>query len=71
MSNEKEWQYCWKCGGEGFSHHDCGEDCCCCANPEPNVKCDICNGEGGRLVDPIEEYQGRIDAEKMRERDNE
>ncbi len=38
---------CWNCGGEGFSHHDCGEDTCCCLNPEPNVECDICNGKGG------------------------
>jgi hypothetical protein len=31
---------------EGLSHHDCGEDCCCCAYPEPNVRCDLCNGHG-------------------------
>lgn len=37
---------CWQCGGDGYSCHDCGEDCCCCADPMPNVKCDICNGEG-------------------------
>ncbi len=37
---------CWNCGGEGYSHHDCGEDCCCCAHPTPNIKCDICYGEG-------------------------
>lgn len=38
---------CWNCGGEGFSHHDCGEDTCCCLHPEDNVKCDICEGDGG------------------------
>ena len=37
---------CWNCGGEGFSSHDCGEDTCCCADPEPNVRCHVCNGEG-------------------------
>lgn len=24
---------CWKCMGDG-GWHDCGEDCCCCADPE-------------------------------------
>ena len=38
---------CWNCGGEGYSGHDCGEDCCCCADPEPNVVCHVCNGKGG------------------------
>jgi len=38
---------CWNCGDEGYSHHDCGEDCCCCLWPEDNVVCDICNGKGG------------------------
>lgn len=44
--NHEDLEPCWKCGGEGLSHHDCGEDCCCCAEPINNVKCDICNGEG-------------------------
>jgi hypothetical protein len=26
--------------------HDCGEDCCCCAVPEPNVTCEECSGTG-------------------------
>jgi len=38
---------CWNCGGEGFSGHDCGEDTCCCLDPEDDVVCDICKGEGG------------------------
>src|SRR4051812_35672501 len=33
----------------GFSHHECGEDCCMCLDPEPNVRCDVCNGKGGWL----------------------
>ena len=46
---EKRWRGCWNCD-EGFSHHDCGEDCCCCLDPEDNVTCDICDGNGGFLV---------------------
>ena len=40
------WEDCYNCE-EGYSHHDCGEDCCACLNPLPNIPCDICNGEGG------------------------
>lgn len=46
---------CPKCGADtykrrcgcdgGFSHHDCGEDTCCCLHPEPNVVCDECDGK--------------------------
>jgi hypothetical protein len=32
---------------DGFVDHDCGEDCCCCADPEPNVVCGTCGGECG------------------------
>ena len=55
--NEKGqwWESCWKCDGEGYSHHDCGEDTCCCLHPENNVRCDICNGEGGFYSDEISE----------------
>lgn len=49
--------YCAHCGQElepvqcdqcedGYSYHDCGEDCCCCLYPEPNVKCETCEGVG-------------------------
>lgn len=31
---------------DGFSGHDCGEDCCCCAFPEDNIPCDYCRGRG-------------------------
>ena len=27
--NEKFWRECYNCE-DGFSDHDCGEDCCCC-----------------------------------------
>lgn len=36
---------CWHCFGEG-GFHDCGEDCCPCADPELNVICEECNGTG-------------------------
>ena len=44
---DKSWQECWGCGSTGYSYHDCGEDCCVCLDPEDNVRCDICLGEGG------------------------
>lgn len=47
MKMEQEWTDCWNCGGEGVTHHDCGEDTCACLNPEPNVTCEVCNGKGG------------------------
>jgi len=36
---------CWNCS-DGYSHHDCGEDTCCCLYPEDNMQCEICRGEG-------------------------
>jgi hypothetical protein len=42
-----EFLSCASCGGEGYSHHDCGEDTCCCLHPEDNVVCSACCGEGG------------------------
>lgn len=47
LPNGKWWVDCWQCGGEGTTGHDCGEDCCNCADPEDNVTCDICHGHGG------------------------
>ena len=44
---EMTWEECEACGGEGLDGHDCGEDCCCCADPEPNECCDYCLGAGG------------------------
>ncbi len=49
---ELEWANCGNCD-DGFTGHDCGEDCCCCAYPEDNVTCDICNGKGGWMVCPV------------------
>jgi len=40
-----ETETCWNCGGDG-GHHDCGEDTCCCMNPEINVPCEVCGGSG-------------------------
>jgi hypothetical protein len=42
-----DWRTCWDCGGECYTHHDCGEDTCCCLRPEDNVSCDTCEGAGG------------------------
>ncbi len=43
-----DWEDCPNCE-EGYSHHDCGEDCCACRNPQPNVICTTCDGKGGRF----------------------
>jgi hypothetical protein len=48
----KMWANCGNCF-EGFTSHDCGEDCCCCLDPEDNVVCDICLGEGGFMLCPV------------------
>ena len=57
---ELEWVDCYNCD-EGYSGHDCGEDTCCCADPEPNVVCDICHGEGGFLICPnTENHQKEV-----------
>ena len=37
---------CPVCYGEG-GYHDCGEDTCCCANPDDDlIACEECGGEG-------------------------
>ena len=37
---------CDYCNGEG-GFHDCGEDCCCCADPEEITEnCPECDGDG-------------------------
>ena len=41
------WEDCDNCGSEGFSGHDCGDDTCCCLEPEDNELCDKCCGKGG------------------------
>ena len=48
-NRELEWCPCGDCE-EGLIYHDCGEDICACLNPEPNVICEACKGEGGFLV---------------------
>jgi len=47
FGEELEWTDCWNCGGTGYDGHDCGEDTCCCLNPDDNVICDVCGGKGG------------------------
>ena len=48
--SDMTWESCWQCGGEG-GFHDCGEDCCCCEDPENdlNEPCEECKGQGGYL----------------------
>ena len=43
-ANDKE--LCEQCGGDGVYGHDCGEDCCCCLDPEENEPCDLCGWRG-------------------------
>ena len=47
LHGEKTWVECWQCAGEGSDEHDCGDDTCVCLQPENNVQCDICRGNGG------------------------
>lgn len=61
---EKDRIECWNCDGDGFSHHDCGEDCCCCLDPEEkNVLCSECHGAGGwwicRICHPGQDEEDR------------
>lgn len=46
---DTQWADCPNCDEFGYSHHNCGEDSCCCLYPENNVVCDWCGGTGGRL----------------------
>lgn len=47
LPDGRVWITCWSCSGDIYVDHDCGEDTCCCAFPEDNVPCDICDGRGG------------------------
>jgi hypothetical protein len=46
---DSEDELCDACDGEGF-YHDCGDDTCCCANPDEDdiYACDECGGTGWR-----------------------
>ena len=50
---ELEFVPCEDCDGEGFSDacHDCGEDTCGCADPDPG-DCMSCGGTGGLWLCP-------------------
>lgn len=45
--DDEEPECCWACHGDGW-FHDCGEDTCCCANPEAQYiyPCEECDGSG-------------------------
>jgi hypothetical protein len=45
-----EWVDCYEFDCDEGSYHDCGEDCCCCADPMPNRHCSTCRGKGGWFV---------------------
>lgn len=47
-----EWTDCWNCGGNGIDGHECGEDTCCCLDPEDNVRCNTCEGKGSWATCP-------------------
>ena len=50
---ESAWRTCWSCGGEG-GYHDCGEDTCCCLDPDEITNaCSECRGNGGWNVCPV------------------
>jgi hypothetical protein len=44
---ESDPETCGACDGEGY-YHDCGEDTCCCLNPEEDdcFPCEECGGTG-------------------------
>lgn len=50
--SELEWIDCDTCGCTGFDGHECGEDTCCCAEPEDNRQCGTCEGNGGWSLCP-------------------
>jgi hypothetical protein len=58
VSDEQRYRVtCWRCGGEGELDGEgctCGEDTCCCLEPEP-PSCDICNGAGSLIVTKLTE----------------
>ena len=37
---------CHVCDGAGVFGHDCGEEVCCCLDPEDNDPCEECRGRG-------------------------
>jgi len=46
---EADFYKCENCV-EGYVGHDCGDDTCCCLDPEDNVICDACYGKGFWLI---------------------
>lgn len=67
---EMEVESCWACHGSG-GFHDCGEDCCCCADPEEITHfCNECHGEGDYLVcQALPHTEEQIDAYRLRTKD--
>jgi hypothetical protein len=46
---------CYNCEDGLTGDIDCGEDCCACLNPEPDVICDVCGGIGYWFVESTPE----------------
>ncbi|MCP4410647.1 MAG: hypothetical protein GY807_23485 [Gammaproteobacteria bacterium] len=45
------WRDCWMCHGASCIEHNCGDYKCHCLDPENNILCPICDGEGGWYLD--------------------
>ena len=57
---ELDRELCEQCDGYGLSGHDCGEDCCCCLDPdEDNMPCDMCGGDGGWWICENDQCPGK------------
>jgi len=53
---------CWNCHGEG-GWHECGEDTCCCIDPEEITEyCPECDGTGRIVVKRGDEDQEEPEA---------
>ena len=56
---DEVWFDCSECGGEGFVEGECtcGDDCCCCLEPDEPT-CGHCSGRGGWWVANGREVSG-------------
>lgn len=66
---EMEHVDCDHCSGDG-GFHDCGEDTCCCADPDDdlNEQCEQCNGHGGYMQCPNAGRHDQLNPEPMEDR---
>ena len=52
IGGDVEWTDCWECGGDGVNGHECGDDTCCCLDPEDNMLCHTCEDKGNWATYP-------------------